>query len=1093
MVRSIASGFGLLFAALWALGTAGAATLPLVNSGFETGPFPGWPGYSTAIPGWTAAGSTGVNPEAGGGAPFLNGLAPPEGTHAAFIQGLGNLYQDVTGFEIGKQYYVAYFENERGALGDAVALVQVNLGGQAVVAAHNIRRTPQFRQVISSPFTATSTTHRIEVIHPGGGVADNSALFDDFIIATAGIQNFGFEEGPVNPWPGYGPIDQWTRSHPGGGNSGTNDAGGPFTNGLSIPQGSWIGFIQTNGVLSQMVGGFEVGRQYIVQFAENERGSGAAIARLEVRLGGQTIVAGHDVTRSAQWRTVVSDPFTPTTFAHLLEVIHPGGGTGDNTALFDNFLITRADLHVNNQSFEEGPLHAWPGYGPIQGWYGGSGNNDASGPFVNGLPIPDGTRVAFVQTSGTLKQTIVGLTPGKDYIVQYFENERGSGAAVARAEVRVDGAAVVAAHNVTRTPRFVNVAGAPFTAGGTSAVLEIIHPGGGVGDNTLLVDGVYVTEAGVPFVKNHNFEAAATFGGPGNYYSDIPGWLDPVGVPAGVALPSPHHTATWLDGAVVPEGNQVGFIQNGGSIQQLAVGLVPGKQYIVQLFENARGAANPAQLQVNLDGQTVVANHAVGKTAQFRTVVGAPFTATSTAHSLEIIHPGGGVGDNTVLFDQVLITEAGVPFVKNPGFEEFPLESWPGYGRVSSWNSTGTGPGPGPGPGTNGAGGPFLNGLPIPEGQNVGFIQGTGSLSQTVVGLVPGQQYVLQYYQDERGDGANPVAGPSAVVDGNTVVSQTELIRTPQFRRVVSKPFTASGIAAVLELRNTGIQGDNSLLLDNVAVRKVGTVLLQDNFDLRNDPAAPHVPVGDYDINAGLAGRHAGMFAGTRYVETAHSASGGPGDLASQVDMASAPDALMLGANAGLGAAFTAVSPNVDFGLRGLDVRHTTFEFDVDPYMPGSGAGDNWASFRFGDTAPVQYVNAPGGIGILFRDSGAYEAFDGSTYLGSGTAFTGQGFHAIRIEVDALAFDGSPAAIAAFADGSETPFFTYTKAGGFLGNYITLGGSSGSSDNMLHGFDNLMVTVEHVPEPASWALLALGAAALAAAGRRRRRAQERGA
>src|SRR5437867_2989987 len=80
---------------------------------------------------------------------------------------------------------------------------------------------------------------------------------------------------------------------------------------------------------------------------------------------------------------------------------------------------------IQNPSFESNYNDVFPHYGSIDSWVGGSGVNENAGPFHNpGTPIPDRTRVAFVQGSANLSQDIAGLTAGKQYWVQFFYDAR---------------------------------------------------------------------------------------------------------------------------------------------------------------------------------------------------------------------------------------------------------------------------------------------------------------------------------------------------------------------------------------------------------------------------------------------------------------------------------------------------------------------------------------------------------------------------------------------------------------------------------------------------------------------------------------------
>src|SRR5262245_1662944 len=84
-----------------------------------------------------------------------------------------------------------------------------------------------------------------------------------------------------------------------------------------------------------------------------------------------------------------------------------------------------AGSFVTNPSIEANYNDTYPHYGAIDEWTGGSGVNQADGPFHNnGTPVPDGLRVGFSQGSTTLSQEISGLTPNKQYWIQFQYDSR---------------------------------------------------------------------------------------------------------------------------------------------------------------------------------------------------------------------------------------------------------------------------------------------------------------------------------------------------------------------------------------------------------------------------------------------------------------------------------------------------------------------------------------------------------------------------------------------------------------------------------------------------------------------------------------------
>jgi hypothetical protein len=155
---------------------------------------------------------------------------------------------------------------------------------------------------------------------------------------------------------------------------------------------------------------------------------------------------GHFATAT---RTVTVLPFPPAvatlpaggvnaTFATLNGTVDPGGGP---TKVWFEYGVTR-DLSlrgiVSNPGFESDNWSVPPGYaggngGVIDGWTFSDptrvGLNPAGGsPFADNGAVPEGDRVAFIQSAGsrnTLATTLANLTVGGVYTVRFRANCRG--------------------------------------------------------------------------------------------------------------------------------------------------------------------------------------------------------------------------------------------------------------------------------------------------------------------------------------------------------------------------------------------------------------------------------------------------------------------------------------------------------------------------------------------------------------------------------------------------------------------------------------------------------------------------------------------
>ncbi len=304
---------------------------------------------------------------------------------------------------------------------------------------------------------------------------------------------------------------------------------------------------------------------------------------------------------------------------------------------------------VLNKSFEDGPLNAAPGYGPVQDWAltGNSGNNDGSGPFLNNLPVPNLSRVGFIQGNGSFTQTVNGFQPGKSYSVRYLQNERGSGVGTeASPEVSLGGSIVVPAQNITRTEAFRRVQSQAFTATSASEALVLSNTAGGVGDNTLLLDFVEVVRA-VPIVANGGFDdfglAPATF--QYNPIAPAVAWAFTGG--GGLSRNGSGFQSANVNAI---EGQQAGFIQNGGSASQTITGFEVGATYSFRWLEQSRSGAGGNDLNVLVDGASVSGPHIVSDTLWVDQTSN-DFIATSSSLTLSFASTNPQGGDRTVLFD----------------------------------------------------------------------------------------------------------------------------------------------------------------------------------------------------------------------------------------------------------------------------------------------------------------------------------------------------------------------------------------------------------------------------------------------------------
>jgi hypothetical protein len=249
-----------------------------------------------------------------------------------------------------------------------------------------------------------------------------------------------------------------------------------------------------------------------------------------------------------------------------------------------------AATFIQNPSFESNYNETFPHYGAIDSWIGGSGVNESGGPFHNGAtPIPDRSRVGFQQGSGSLGQEITGLTPGRQYWVQFWYDARNCCGGTIDIITKFEADQLDRIGNVrpamlnSRPYQSRSVAFTPNAESGVLAFNTIA-----AGDATANFDAVTIVERDTNNVVlfNPSFEASGIIPAAGELTS-LPGWeiSGIIGVDDG--------SAGHANNGAIPEQDLVAFIQGAGSITQSVANLVVGKTYQVSLAYNAKTGTTP--------------------------------------------------------------------------------------------------------------------------------------------------------------------------------------------------------------------------------------------------------------------------------------------------------------------------------------------------------------------------------------------------------------------------------------------------------------------------------------------------------------------
>ena len=349
---------------------------------------------------------------------------------------------------------------------------------------------------------------------------------------------------------------------------------------------------------------------------------------------------------------------------------------------------------IQNPSFEDHPPSAaWPHYGPVGGWEGGSGVNNASGPFQDNGVIPDRVQIAFTQGSRKLKQLVGGLEAGQQYWLQFHYNVRNCcggtmDLSIQFAEEELDYISEIYAVGGDEPYYYHHIEFTPESSSG-----ELVFEAIAAGDATLLLDGVTLAKRSAADVAmiNPGFEASGTPGFPGYIQpAPISGWTSTGNYGVNVSGPGP-----FANNGINPEQDRVAFLQGDATLSQFVEELEDGEAYHLSFAFNARSGNRPT-LNVSVNGETALEYEVnpVGDAEPYYVFV---YNFTADSDVADIAFAQTAAGDNTVLLDDVRLLKGKGTEVELPGPEEpaVPISMALGQGADSSltlsWSADETG------------------------------------------------------------------------------------------------------------------------------------------------------------------------------------------------------------------------------------------------------------------------------------------------------------------------------------------------------------------------------------------------------------------
>lgn len=728
------------------------------NPSFESNYNPAYPHYGD-IDDWVKTGGTGVN-ESGG--PFHDNGTIPDRSRIAFLQGNASIMQTISGLQTNKQYWIQFFYNARGCCGGTIdettRFADADLDTIANLKPVGAGKPYNFRNVLFKPGAASGDLQFVTTAQ-----ADATALFDAITIVQRDegnviVQNPSFEASGEVPAPGYLlALAGWTGTN----QFGVNFSGaGPFADNGQNPDQDNVAFLQGASSISQVVPRLVAGESYTLSFAYNARSGNRP--HLQVKVA-NAVVFEEDVTPVGGGNAYHTKSITFVAADVSARVTFSQTLDADQTILLD-------DIRLAGKSVSLPCLQVTPAKADLS-----TGQSATVTVTVPPALIASSPATIKLKSANPAVARLTGAAADGSLSLNFAAGGASSQTvtveAVARGQVTID----------------------------------VVDAAGLCVDNGINVNVV------TSFVRNPSFESNPAGGFPG--YGTIDAWTGGSGLNKSGG---PFH-----DNGVIPDREQIAFIQVNGVLSQEIANLTPNKEYWLQFRYNVRNCCGGT-----IDLTVRFAGNDLGTIQQISPVGGpndyyffsAPLTPTASSGALEFATTASG--DATVLLDAVNIVQrdANQLLLDNPSFEASGAVPYPGYIQprsIAGWKGAGSGA-----YGVNVAGpGPFADNGINPDQDSVAFLQKVASLSQTLSNLTAGKTYTLSYAYNARSGNS-----PRLKVTVGDAILQDEVVTpvggtAPYYSKSVV--FTATDATQVLTFAQTSTN-DNTVVLDNVKLVEGG-------------------------------------------------------------------------------------------------------------------------------------------------------------------------------------------------------------------------------------------------------------------------------